>query len=66
MSGYKVIEVLEQEGTYDGGYKLTIDPYLLMKIVNHGAAYGDDELADMENPKRLAARVVVATRELDT
>jgi len=65
MSKWKIIEVLEQEGTYDGKWELTIPSYLLMKIINHAAAENDDDLNDMKNPKRLVVRVRIQTREVE-
>ena len=64
MSDFKIEEVLEQETTFDGGYKPAIDGYLLMKIVNHMGTYDEDEIAEMENPKRVITRVTIETREL--
>lgn len=61
---WNVVDVVEQEGTYDGKWKLTIDHYLLMKIINHGAAEDAEEVSEMENPKRLAVRVIIETKEL--
>jgi len=49
--GYKTEEVIEQECTFDGKWKLPIDPYLLMKIINH-MANEDDEISEMDNPQR--------------
>ncbi len=64
MNDYKIVEVIEQEGTFDGKYKLSFDPYLLIKIVNHMAAEDEADVEEMENPKRLAVRMTIETREL--
>ncbi len=64
MNDYKIVEVVEQEGTFDGKYKLSFDPSLLIKIVNHMAAEDEADVEEMENPKRLAVRVTIETREL--
>ncbi len=65
MSEYRVSEVIEQEGTFDGKWNLALDSYLLMKIVNHAAAESEEEIAEMKDPKRLSVRVIIETREMD-
>ncbi len=64
MEEWKTVDVFEQEATHDGKFKLPVDGYLLMKIINHMAAESDEDLEEMENPKRLAVRIIIETREL--
>jgi hypothetical protein len=66
VSDYKIIEVYEQEATFDGKFSMTIDGYLLMKIINHAGAESTEEAEEFDNPKRMAVRVVIETRELPT
>jgi len=63
MSDYKIENVIEQLGTFDGKWKLPIDEYLLMKIINHNAAEDEEEIEEMKNPKRLIVRVIIETKE---
>lgn len=60
---YKIETILEQERTFDGKWELSIDPYLLMKIINHNAAEDDEDSKEMENPKKIIVRVIIETRE---
>jgi len=64
MSDYKIVDVFEQAATFDGVYTPAVDASLLMSIVNHMGTHDDDEIAEMENPKRLAVRITIATKEL--
>jgi hypothetical protein len=64
-SEFEVKEVFEQAGTFDGQFVLSINPDLLMRIVNDMAAQDDCDLEDMKNPKRLAVQIVIKTRELE-
>jgi len=64
MDNYRIVEIIEQEAVFDGEYKLTIDPHLLMKIVNHGSAECADDIEEMENPKPIAVRILIETREI--
>ena len=61
MSEFKLQDVLEQEATFDGGYKSAIDGYLLMKIINH---MSDEDEKEMEDPRRVITRVTIETKEL--
>lgn len=63
MSDFETVEVVEQEGVFDGRWSLPIDTYLLMRIVNHFAATDDEEMEEMSNPKRIAVRVIIQTKE---
>ena len=60
---FKIVTVIEQKAVFDGEYSPAIDDYLLMKIVNHNAAEDDDEIAEMENPKRYLVRVTIEAME---
>lgn len=64
QSEYKTVEAVEQQVTFDGKYKPAIDSYLLMCIINNKGSNDADEIAEMTNPKRLAVRVIIETREL--
>jgi len=64
MADFKIVDVLEQEATFDGQYKPAIDGFLLMKIVNHMGAWDEDEISEMENPRRIVTRVIIETKEL--
>jgi hypothetical protein len=64
MSKFKIKEVIEQKATFDGVWKLPIDSYLLMKIINHMAAEDKDEIADMKNPQQFIVRVVIETKKI--
>jgi hypothetical protein len=60
---FKIETVLEQEGTFDGKWELSIDEYLLMKIINHNAAEDDEDAKEMEYPKKFIVRVIIETKE---
>ena len=62
---FKIVTVIEQKAIFDGEYLPAIDDYLLMKIVNHNAAEDDDEIAEMETPKRYVVRVTIEVAEAD-
>ena len=65
MSDYKIVDVLEQEATFDGQYKPAVDSYLLMKIINHMGTSDKEEIAEMANPKRLITRVTIEVKEME-
>ena len=64
MSEFKIVELLEQKVTFDDKFKLPIDSYLLMKIINHMSAETDKDLEEMENPKEYIVRVTIETKKL--
>ena len=64
MNDYETIEVFEQAATFDKKFSLAIDPYLLMKIINHSRLEFDEEFDDAEDPKRFAVQVVISVKEL--
>lgn len=64
MSGYKVVEVVEQEGTFDGKWALPFRAGLLIQMVNYLAASDCVEINEMENPKRILVRVTIETKEV--
>ena len=65
MSDFKVQEVIEQASTFDGKFSLPIDPLLLLNIINHMGSYDQDEINEMDNPRRMVVRVIIEAREID-
>ena len=60
--GYQLQDVFIQEGTFDGKWILSIDPLLLMNIINHRAAESEAEIAEMADPKRISVKVIIETK----
>ena len=64
MSEFNVKKRLEQEVTVDGDWKLPFDDSLLVYMVNHDAAKDEEDIDDMDNPKRMIVRITISTKEI--
>lgn len=64
LNKFNLKTCLEQEVIVDGDFKLPFDDDLLMSLVNYNAAKDDDEINDMDNPKKMVVRITVSTKEL--
>ena len=60
---YKTHDVIEQECTFDGQFRLPISAVLLMDIINGMSARDDDEISEMIDPRKIIVRVIIQTKE---